>query len=77
MLVHAFIRSECEEAAVREALPKASDAVRATAGDLITTTMSTVGKDFSESPRSPAEIESYADAMADMFCAYLRSLGKR
>lgn len=77
VLVHAFIRSECEEAAVREALPKASDAVRATAGDLITTTMSTVGKDFSESPRSPAEIESYADAMADMFCAYLRSLGKR
>ncbi|MES5483836.1 TetR family transcriptional regulator [Bradyrhizobium sp. INPA03-11B] len=108
-LVHAFIRSECEEAAVRvalndaaplyrdapearevrasgerivetfmrEALPKASDAVRAMAGDLITTTLSTVGKDFSESPRSQAEIESYADAMADMFCAYLKSLGKR
>ncbi|MBR0893958.1 TetR family transcriptional regulator [Bradyrhizobium tropiciagri] len=108
-LVHAFIRSECEEAAVRgalsdaaplyrdapearearasgartvevfmhEALPKASGAIRATAGDLITTTLSTVGKDFSESPRSRAEIESYADAMADMFCAYLKSLGKR
>ncbi|MDH2383246.1 TetR family transcriptional regulator [Bradyrhizobium sp. CER78] len=108
-LVHAFIRSECEEAAVRvalndaaplyrdapearevrasgerivemfmrEALPKASDAVRAMAGDLITTTLSTVGKDFSESPRSQAEIESYAGAMADMFCAYLKSLGKR
>lgn len=108
-LVHAFIRSECEEAAVRvalndaaplyrdapearevrasgeriveafmrDALPKASDAVRATAGDLITTTLSTVGKDFSESPRTRAEIELYADAMADMFCAYLKSLGKR
>ncbi|MFQ3451941.1 TetR family transcriptional regulator [Bradyrhizobium sp. UFLA01-814] len=108
-LVHAFIRSECEEAAVRvalsdaaplyrdapearearasgeriveafmrEALPKTSDAVRATAGDLITTTLSTVGKDFSESPRTLAEIKAYADAMADMFCAYLRSLGKR
>ena len=108
-LVHAFIRSECEEAAVRvalsdaaplyrdapearearasgeriveafmrEALPKTSDAVRATAGDLITTTLSTVGKDFSESPRAPAEIKAYADAMADMFCAYLKSLGKR
>ena len=108
-LVHAFIRSECEEAAVRgalsdaaplyrdapearearasgartvevfmrEALPKTSGAIRATAGDLITTTLSTVGKDFSESPRSRAEIESYADAMADMFCAYLKSLGKR
>lgn len=108
-LVHAFIRSECEEAAVRvalndaaplyrdapearevrasgerivevfmrEALPKTSDAVRAMAGDLISTTMSTVVKNFSESPRSQTEIESYADAMADMFCAYLRSLGKR
>lgn len=108
-LVHAFIRSECEEAAVRvalndaaplyrdapearevrasgeriveafmrDALPKASEAVRATAGDLITTTLSTVGKDFSESPRTRAEIKAHADAMADMFCAYLKSLGKR
>ena len=62
---------------MREALPKASGGVRARAGDLITTTLSAVGKDFSESPRSRAEIERYADAMADMFCAYLNSLGKR
>jgi len=105
-LVHAFIRSECEEAAVRvalddaaplyrdapeakeakasgtrtirafmrEALPEASEATRALAGDLITTTLSQVGKQFSETHRSPAEIEAYADAMADMFCAYLRGL---
>ncbi|MGY3442524.1 MULTISPECIES: TetR family transcriptional regulator [unclassified Bradyrhizobium] len=65
------------EVFMREALPKASAAARAMAGDLITTTLSTVGKDFSESPRSRAEIESYADAMADMFCAYLKSIGKR
>ncbi|QOZ23200.1 MULTISPECIES: TetR family transcriptional regulator [Bradyrhizobium] len=108
-LVHAFIRSECEEAAVRvalndaaplyrdapearqaraagegiveaflrEALPSASDATRAVAGELITTTLSAVGKEFSESPRTPAEIAAYADAMSDMFCAYLRSLGRR
>jgi AcrR family transcriptional regulator len=108
-LVHAFIRSECEEAAIRvalndaaplyrdapearearasgdriiqafmrEALPEASEAVRAVAGDLITTTFSAVGKEFSESPRTPAEIESYAEAMADMCCAYLESLGHR
>jgi AcrR family transcriptional regulator len=106
-LVHAFIRSECEEAEMRvalndaaplyrdapeaqearasgnrivqvfmqEALPEASEATRASAGDLITTTLSQVGKHFSESPRTPAEIEAYADAMADMFCAYLRGLG--
>jgi AcrR family transcriptional regulator len=106
-LVHAFIRSECDEAAMRvalndaaplyrdapeaqeakasgerivqvfmrEALPEASEATRALAGELITTTLSEVGKQFSESPRSPAEIEVYADAMADMFCAYLERLG--
>ncbi len=105
-LVHAFIRSECEEAEMRvalndaaplyrdapeahearatgdrtvqdfmqEALPDASEATRALAGDLIRTTLSAVGKHFSESPRTPVEIEAYAEAMADMFCAYLRSL---
>jgi AcrR family transcriptional regulator len=107
-LVHAFIRSECEEAAMRvalndaaplyrdapearearasgdrtmqvfmrEALPKASEPIRTLAAGLITTTMSKVGKHFSESPRSPAEIEVYADAMAAMFCAYLESLAQ-
>jgi AcrR family transcriptional regulator len=105
-LVHAFIRLECDEAAVRgalddaaplyrdapeareaiasaahtmqiflrEALPRSSDAVRSLAGDLITTTFSAVGKSFSETPRRSAEIEAYADTMADMFCAYLRSI---
>ena len=109
MLVHAFIRSECDEAAVRvalddaaplyrdapeahearaagartverfmqELLPGAPEATRALAGDLITTTLSTVGKQFSESPRTPAEIETYADAMADMLCAYLKDLAHR
>jgi AcrR family transcriptional regulator len=105
-LVHAFIRSECEEAAMRvalhdaaplyrdapeareartsgdrtmqvfmcEALPAASDSRRALAAEMITTTLSKVGKHFSERPRSPAEIAAYAGAMADMFCAYLESL---
>lgn len=105
-LVHAFIRSECDEAAMRvalndaaplyrdapearearapgdrtvqifmqQALPGASGATRALAGDLITTTLSEVGKHFSETPRTAAEIEAYADAMADMFCAYLGTL---
>jgi AcrR family transcriptional regulator len=105
-VVHAFIRSECDEAAMRvalndaaplyrdapearearasgdqtmqvfmrEALPKTSESTRALAADLMATTLSKVGKHFSESPRSPAEIETYARAMADMFCAYLESL---
>jgi len=107
-LVHVFIRSECDEAAVRvalddaaplyrdapeakeakasgtrtiqrfmrEVLPKAPAATREAAGELIKTTLSEVGKQFSETRRAPAEIEAHADAMADMFCAYLRSLAK-
>jgi AcrR family transcriptional regulator len=58
---------------MREALPQASKATRTLAGNLITTTLSTVGKRFSENPRARAEIEAYAEAMADMFCAYLTS----
>lgn len=108
-LVYAFIRSECEEAAIRialndaaplyrdapeaqdaraagegivaafmqEALPKASDSTRVLAGELITTTLSEVGKSFSEERRSEAEIAAYADAMGDMFCAYLTRLARR
>lgn len=105
-LVHAFLRSECDEAAMRvalndaaplyreapeaqaaraagqrtvqvfmrEAMPKATEAVRELAGALITTTLSEVGRQFSEAARTPAEIEACADAMADMFCAYLKKI---
>ena len=105
-LVHVFVKSECDEAAVRvalgdaaplyrdapeahavrasgeetisafmrEVLPDASDATRAAAGELIKSTLSAVGKEFSESPRGKAEIARWSDAMADMFCAYLGSL---
>lgn len=59
------------QAFMREALPEASDATRALAGDLITVTLGAVGKRFSEGPRTPEEIEAYAGAMADMFCTYL------
>jgi AcrR family transcriptional regulator len=106
VLVHAFLRSECEEAEVRgalndaaplyrdspealkaraegdrmietfmaEALPKASAASRELAGDLVFTTLSTVGSSFSQTQRTKAEIKAYADAMADMFCAYLKEI---
>ncbi|WP_445169691.1 TetR family transcriptional regulator [Mycolicibacterium sp. Dal123E01] len=107
-LVHAFIRSECEEAAmrvalsdaaplyrdapeaqeaqasggavfqsfIRELLPNAHKRTRTLAGDLIGTTLTTVGKEFSERPRTPAEITAYAEAMADMFCAYITELAR-
>jgi AcrR family transcriptional regulator len=105
-LVHAFIRSECEEARMRialsdaaplyrdapeareakaasegifqafiaEVLPHASDAQRTLARELITTTLGSVGKQFSESPRSTEEIQAFSEAMAEMFCAYLQNL---
>lgn len=108
-LVQAFIRSECEEAAIRvalndaaplyrdapeaqdaraageeiiavfmrEALPKAANATRALAGELIKTTLSEIGKRFSEVPRKDAEIVRHADGLADMFCAYLAELARR
>ena len=105
-LVHAFIRSECDEAKMRialsdavpfyrdapeaqevrasgsrtvevfmrEVLPEASDSGRASAGDLIKRTLSSVGKEFSETSRTSAEVKSFAEAMTDMFCAYLTTL---
>ncbi|HEY0180533.1 MAG TPA: TetR family transcriptional regulator [Dokdonella sp.] len=108
-VVHAFLRSECAEAAMRgaladaaplyrdapearaahvagrrvldafmrETLPDATSAARALASDLIATTLGTVGKRFSERRRSAAEIAAYADAMADMFCAYLERVARR
>lgn len=57
---------------LKEALPHTSKAKRALASDLITTTLSTVGKHFSETPRTAAEIKNYADAMADMLCAFVQ-----
>ena len=105
-LVHAFVRSECEEAQMRtalsdaaplyrdapeatearasgvgiilnfmrEALPGAAEETRVQAADLIKMTLKEVASVFSETPRTEAEITAHADAMADMFTAYLNSL---
>lgn len=62
---------------MREALPEASEAVRGVAGEMIMTTLSAMGKRISETPRTAAEIETYAGAVSDMFCAYLRGLDLR
>ncbi|MBE7211464.1 MAG: TetR family transcriptional regulator, partial [Gluconacetobacter diazotrophicus] len=59
------------QAFIEEALPDAPEATRALAGDLFKTTLSQVGKHFSQSPRTPGQIATYADALADMLCAYL------
>jgi AcrR family transcriptional regulator len=59
---------------MQEALPNGSEDTRELAWDLIFATLSSVGKNISETSRTPAEIEAYAGAMAAMFCAYLESL---
>ena len=60
---------------MQQALPHAPVQVRALVADLIRTTLTQAGKRFSETPRTAAEIETYSGAMADMFCAYIESLG--
>ena len=102
-LVHAFLRSECEEALIRialgdaaplyrdapeadeareggsgvirafidETLPRVDPARRGLVAELFEDTLTQVGSSFSETERVPAEIDAYADAMTDMFNAYL------
>ncbi len=60
-----------------EALPDVPPFTRRLAGDLIVGTLGAAGKQFSETPRTATEIAAYADAMADMFCAYLADLNAR
>jgi hypothetical protein len=60
---------------MRELLPAAPDARRVLAAGLFMDTLSAVGKQFSERPRSAREIEVYADALADMLCAWLAQWG--
>lgn len=108
-VVTAFIRSECDEAAVRialddaaplyrdapearerrvadtrmlllfvdELLPEASPAQRATAADVMKMSLSAVGKQVSEDGRSSADVDAVAQAMGDMFCAYVEKLRAR
>jgi AcrR family transcriptional regulator len=108
-LVHAFVRSECDEAQMRgalndaaplyrnapeahaarassektfqtfmrEVLPDAAAAKRKLATDLIITTLSVVGKQFSTTAPTAAQIKVYSDAMADMFCAYIAQIERR
>jgi AcrR family transcriptional regulator len=66
--------SQTIERFMKEALPSATQAERRHAGELIKTTLSAVGKQFSESEHDDAEITRYGDAVADMFCAYLERI---
>lgn len=105
-LVHAFVRSEREEAEMRvaladaapfyrdaelehdprdratmvlrtfmaEAAPDVDEDQREVAMETIKMTMSEVGRRISEERDLSARSEVYADAVADMFCAYIGGL---
>jgi AcrR family transcriptional regulator len=59
---------------MREAIPGVGKRQRATAADIMTMTLETVGKRISEEGRTPTEIATLANALGDMFCAYLDRL---
>jgi AcrR family transcriptional regulator len=103
--VHAFVRSECEEAEMRialgdaaplyrdapeaeeprssgtraiqmlmeEAMPQASEPTQGLVGDVVMMTLSALGKRISEARGTSGETEAYANAVADMLCAYIDS----
>lgn len=62
---------------IDEALPSASAAQRVLATSLLTDVLGATCKQFSEQPRTPAEIDAYADALALMLCAWLARLAGR
>ncbi|KWT71267.1 Transcriptional regulator, TetR family [Hyphomicrobium sulfonivorans] len=59
-----------------EALPEASAEQRALAINLIELTIRSVGKSYSETTRTSEEIDAFAEAMADMFAAYISQLSQ-
>ncbi len=65
------------QAFMLEALPDTAEDTRLLAADLVTATLSGVGKDFSARPCSVADIQTFAAGLADMLCAYLESLRTR
>jgi AcrR family transcriptional regulator len=59
---------------MREMLPTVPSRERIFAMDLVMTTLSALGKKVSEQGYSRAEVDRWATATGDMFCAYLRGL---
>ena len=59
---------------MREVLPGVPVRERAFASDLVMTTMSAIGKKVSEQGYARTEVERWATATGDMFCAYLQQL---
>jgi AcrR family transcriptional regulator len=65
------------ESFVAELLPTSSRKERVFAMDVLTTTMSAVGKEISEQGRSRAEVQAFADTLSDMLVSYFRARGRQ
>jgi AcrR family transcriptional regulator len=72
---HAAEGRRLMERFMRDALPSASARERVFAADLVGIVMSAAGKTISVQNRSRAEVDALADAVGDMFCAYLERAG--
>jgi len=70
---HAEEGRDLMERFMREALPRASARERTFAADLVGVVMSSTGKMISVQNRSRSEVDALADAVGDMFCAYLEA----
>jgi hypothetical protein len=62
---------------IAEAITDADPAKQRLAANLIEAILTQVGSSFSEVERSGEEIAAYAEAMAEMFCAYLDRIGRK
>lgn len=58
---------------IAELLPAANKKERAFTIDVLTTTMSAVGKEISEHDRSRENVEAFANAISDMLCSFFKS----
>ncbi len=64
-------------ALIAEVAPGLTPKRRAFAVELYITSMTAIGKQVSETERTPAEVDAWATATADMFLAYLRAPKRR
>lgn len=62
---------------IEETLPGAPSSEQFLVADLITNTLSSLGKSFSNTKHNLEEIQTYANAVSDMFCLYLSGIKTR
>jgi hypothetical protein len=62
---------------MNEALPDVPHPAQVFAADFVVTSMGAVAKKITEQGRSRSEVDTWARAMAEMYCEYLAGLAKK